>query len=135
MAEKEKQTAEVQDTHTEVQENGMYLTMEGLKDLMKTMIQEMKKEPMRVGDVNKIHTRIKAEQDMVKVKLFRDNGKYKDDVVVSLNGKRYLVPRGVEVEVPRGVKEILDNSMSQDEATEMYVRQKAEEWDRKVKEL
>lgn len=135
MAEKEKQTAEVQDNHSVVKENGMYLTMEGLQDLMKTMIQEMKKEPMRVGDANKIHTRIKAEQDMVKVKLFRDNGKYKDDVVVSLNGKRYLVPRGVEVEVPKGVKEILDNSMSQDEATEMYVRQKAEEWDKKVKEL
>lgn len=32
----------------------------------------------------------------------------KDDVWVSLNGKSYLIKRGVEVEVPYGVAKILD---------------------------
>lgn len=31
----------------------------------------------------------------------------KDDVFVGLNGKTYLIKRGVEVEVPEGVAEIL----------------------------
>lgn len=31
----------------------------------------------------------------------------KDDVFVGLNGKTYLIKRGVEVEVPAGVAEIL----------------------------
>ena len=32
----------------------------------------------------------------------------KDDVFVGLNGKRYLIKRGVEVEVPVGVAKILE---------------------------
>ena len=33
----------------------------------------------------------------------------KDDVYVALNGKSYLIKRGVEVEVPKGIVEILEN--------------------------
>ncbi|HBU12181.1 MAG TPA: hypothetical protein DEB31_05475 [Clostridiales bacterium] len=51
---------------------------------------------------------------MVKVKLFKDNNKYKDDVFVSVNGKRWQIRRGVEVEVPDFVKEVLDHSAEQD---------------------
>ena len=32
----------------------------------------------------------------------------KDDVYVGLNGKTYLIKRGVEVEVPEGVAKILE---------------------------
>ena len=32
----------------------------------------------------------------------------RDDVFVGLNGKNYLIKRGVEVEVPRGVAKILE---------------------------
>ena len=32
----------------------------------------------------------------------------KDDVFVGINGKRYLIKRGVEVEVPVGVARILE---------------------------
>ena len=113
----------------------MYIGMEQLNELMATMIREMKKEAAVAADPNKVRTRIPAQQEMVSVKLFRDNGKYKDDVYVSLNGKRYIVPRGVEVEVPAGVAEILENSTSQDEATENYVRGKVSAWDEKVMEM
>lgn len=117
------------------QQAGMYMTFEQLQEMMKSMIREMKQEPVKVENTNKIHKRIPAKQDMVKVKLFRDNGKYKDDVFVGLNGKRYMVPRGVEAEVPSGVYEILKNSMSQDEATEQYMRKKAEDWEQKQKTM
>ena len=33
----------------------------------------------------------------------------KDDVFVGLNGKTYLIKRGVDVDVPAGVAEILEN--------------------------
>ncbi len=56
----------------------------------------------------------KAKPKMVKVKLFKDNNKYKDDVFVSVNGKRWQIRRGVEVEVPDFVKEVLDHSAEQD---------------------
>lgn len=45
---------------------------------------------------------------MVKIKLPLTRTE-KDDVFVGLNGKTYLIKRGVEVEVPEGVWEILNN--------------------------
>lgn len=114
---------------------GMYMNVEQLNELVTNMIREMKKEAVVAADPNKVHTRIPAQQEMVKVKLFRDNGKYKYDVPVSINGRRYLVPRGVEVEVPAGVAEILETSMAQDEATERFVRNQVDGWEVKEKKL
>ena len=50
----------------------------------------------------------------VKVKLFKDNDKYKDDVFVAVNGIGMIVPRGVEVEIPRKYAIALKNSEAQD---------------------
>ncbi len=57
------------------------------------------------------------QKDTVKIKLFRDEGKYKDPLFVGLNGTFYTVPRGVEVEVPVGVAKIIEQSMEAEEAT------------------
>ena len=54
---------------------------------------------------------------MTKVKLFKDYGEYKDDVFVAVNGESYLIQRGVEVEVPRSVAEVLEHSQQQDDLT------------------
>lgn len=51
----------------------------------------------------------------VTIKLFKDNGKYRDDVYVCVNDKSYLIRRGVEVIVPRFVERALKNSLNQDE--------------------
>lgn len=51
----------------------------------------------------------------VKIKLFKDNHRYKDDVTVGVNGKFWRIKRGVEVEVPASVAEVLENSMRQKE--------------------
>ena len=47
-------------------------------------------------------------EELVKVKLFKDKGEYKDPVFVAINGNSWLIERGVEVEVPKSVKEVLD---------------------------
>ena len=51
---------------------------------------------------------------MVKIKLRKDR-EHQDDVTVGLNGEMFRIKRGVEVEVPEGVKEILDNSEKMDD--------------------
>lgn len=51
----------------------------------------------------------------VKIKLFKDSGKYKDDVFVAVNGIGMIVPRGKEVEIPRKYAIALQNSERQDE--------------------
>lgn len=42
---------------------------------------------------------------------------HKDDVIIGVNGKVWRIKRGEHVKVPRAVKEVWDNSKSQDVAT------------------
>ena len=44
-------------------------------------------------------------------------GKNKGDLFVSVNGVNYKIRRGVEVEVPPEVAEVLEHSQQQDEYT------------------
>ena len=53
----------------------------------------------------------------MKIKLFKDNSRYKEDLFVSVNGVNYKIRRGVEVEVPPEVAEVLEHSQMQDELT------------------
>ena len=53
------------------------------------------------------------KKDTVRFTLFKDNDKYKSDLFVGVNEKSYLVKRGVEVELPRGVYETIKNSEAQ----------------------
>ena len=56
-------------------------------------------------------------EEKVRIKLFKDNGRYKGDLFVSVNGINYKIRRGVEVEVPRSVAEVLEHSQRQDDLT------------------
>ena len=53
----------------------------------------------------------------MRIHLFKDNGRYKDDVFVGVNGVNYMIQRGVDVEVPPEVAEVLEHSQQQDERT------------------
>lgn len=52
--------------------------------------------------------------ELVKIKLFKDSEKYKDDVFVAVNGRSFVIKRGVEVEVPRYIAEVLDHQQKMD---------------------
>ena len=56
-------------------------------------------------------------EDKVRIRLFKDNGRYKRDLFVSVTGVNYKMRRGVEVEVPRAVAEVLEHSQRQDDLT------------------
>lgn len=58
--------------------------------------------------------------ELVKVTLFKDNDRYKDDVFVAVNGVGMIVPRGKEVEIPRKYAEVLRNSEIQDGYAAQY---------------
>ena len=59
--------------------------------------------------------------DTVKIKLFRDAGRYRDDMFVAVNGRRYRIQRGEEVSVPRCVANVIEESEKQDEKTAGYI--------------
>ena len=54
-----------------------------------------------------------TKEKMVKIHLFKDNKNYNGDVFVSVNGRTFQIQRGVEVEVPECVAEVLRNSETQ----------------------
>ena len=71
----------------------------------------------------------------VKVKLFRDNDRYKDPVFVAVNGERYIVPRGVEVEIPEYIYEVLERSMAEDQQTALMLERLENKFAVKTKDL
>lgn len=66
--------------------------------------------------------------ELVEVKLFRDNNKYKDDVFVAVNGENRVIKRGESVQVERKFAEVLDNSDLQDYETSKLIEKKTSEF-------
>lgn len=60
--------------------------------------------------------------DLVPIRLFYDGVNYKDDMYVAINGRRFQIQRGVEVMVPRCVKEVIDNSDKMQREREQRLR-------------
>ncbi len=56
----------------------------------------------------------KSTEPMVMISTFKDADKYRDDLIVGVNGKNYVIQRGKTVAVPRHVAAVLENSMAQD---------------------
>lgn len=75
-------------------------------------------------------------RERVPFRAFKDSGKYKDDIIVGLNGKVYVIKRGVEVMIPRNVREIILQSMAQDEHTAELIEREEEKFnaERKIYE-
>lgn len=73
--------------------------------------------------------------EKVTIKLFRDNGKYKDDLTVTVNGVTYQIQRGVTVEVPRFVADIISQSERQDTHTANMIEKLVTDFEKKTKAL
>ncbi len=56
-----------------------------------------------------------AEKELVPIRLFSDGGRYKGDLFVSVNGVNYQIKRGVTVNVPPEVAEVIQHSQEQDD--------------------
>lgn len=57
-----------------------------------------------------------AEKDTEIVHLFKDGHRYSEPVFVGVNGETYLIQRGVDVEVPKAIAEVLRHSEEMDNA-------------------
>lgn len=66
--------------------------------------------------------------ELVEVKLFKDNNKYKDDVFVSVNGENCAIKRGERVQVKRKFADVLDKSDMQDYETSLLIEKKSSEF-------
>lgn len=59
----------------------------------------------------------KSQQEWLNEKIpfraFKDNDKYKDDICVGINGKNWVIQRGVQVFIPRFVYFALEDAERQ----------------------
>ena len=58
----------------------------------------------------------------VKIRLFKDNGRYSGDMFVGVNGRTWQIKRGVDVEVPECVAEVIHNAEIQRDAALAYIQ-------------
>ena len=66
--------------------------------------------------------------ELVEVRLFKDNNKYKDDVFVSVNGENCVIKRGEKVMIKRKFAAVLENSDMQDYETSKLIEKKSSEF-------
>lgn len=52
-------------------------------------------------------------EKMVKIRLFKDDNEYRDDLIASVNGRTFTIKRGVDVEVPECIAEVIQHSDEQ----------------------
>ncbi|MDO5478118.1 MAG: hypothetical protein Q4G23_03035 [Clostridia bacterium] len=72
-----------------------------------------------------INTEVKAAEDEkkdylneeVEMMLHKDDGRYKEDIVVILNGTALVVPRGEKVKIKRKYANIIEQSLGQQAKT------------------
>lgn len=115
-----------------------------MQEMIDKMLEEAKAEAAKI--VEEARTAAKGEmteeqknrleqvnasgEEYVDVKLFKDNGKYKDPVFVAVNGENCVIQRGERVKIKRKFAEVLDNSDRQDYETAKLIEQKSKEFAR-----
>ncbi len=73
-------------------------------------------------------------EELVTVQLFKDNGKYKEDLYVAVNGERILIQRGVPVQIKRKFAEVIEHSQMQDQQTDALMQRMADDYVRRTEE-
>lgn len=67
---------------------------------------------------------------LVPIYLFKDGGKYKDDVFVAVNGESCLIQRGKQVMVKKKFADVLQQSMDQDAKTAELIQRHEDDFNR-----
>ncbi len=71
----------------------------------------------------------------VRIKLFKDSSRYKDDMFVAVNGKSYQIKRGVEVTVPRNVAEVISQAQENEYNNSILFEEMSSEFQEKSKKF
>ena len=96
-----------------------------------------KVEAVEAGERNVVSDKPKVswEDKKVVVRLFLDSEKYKDDVTVVVNGKTWRIRRGVDVELPLYVWEVIEKGLMQDTKTAQYIQKEVDYYKEREKEF
>ena len=73
-------------------------------------------------------------EEYVEIKLFKDSGKYKDDVYVCVNGENCVIKRGIKTKIKKKFALVLEQSDMQDYLTGQLMDSKAAEYEASARE-
>lgn len=71
--------------------------------------------------------------ELVPFRAFKDAGKYNDDITVGVNGKIWRIKRGVDLMIPRKVREVIMNSMDLEAKTADMITGKQRQFEQDAK--
>lgn len=128
-------------TKPEKTEKATELSVEDVSKQIAEMLSEARKEAAKIiaeakakatGEMTEEEKQKKADRDaywneLVEIQLFKDNDKYKDDVLVSVNDEHILIKRGEKVKIKRKFENALDISDKQNFKADTYIEQKSKE--------
>lgn len=75
--------------------------------------------------MDKNKNNVNQADELVTVELFKDNGKYKDPLLVCVNGESCLIQRGVPVQIKRKFIWAIEQSQFQDKQTAQMIEREA----------
>ena len=109
------------------------------EELKKEVRAEMEAEAQKAKDAEKPYKETEEEiakaNELVTLKLFKDKDRYKDDVLVIVNGESWLIKRGVTVQVPRKVVDALQLADDQTSAAADIISDYEEHYEAKKGQL
>ena len=127
------------------------LTMEAVKAEVAAIIAAAQQEADRIiaeakqsANAKPVNSSMSSEElaaynaymnEYVEVELFKDNGQYKDDVFVAVNGENCVIKRGERVQIKRKFAEVLENSAKQRKEAARFSESKSAEWEKKSKAI
>lgn len=106
------------------------LMLEEAQKAAEEIIENAKRQAQAPGTaVNELSKQINEDmEEYVTVKLFKDSGKYSDDVFVAVNGEGCSIPRGIPVKIKKKYMTVLDQSDLQDAKTAQFMEAEAEKF-------
>ncbi len=86
-----------------------------------------KDTPEMATDIEKVEEPSLSPEEYMRERVnymaFKDDGKYKDDIPVIVNGHNFIIQRGVVVQIPRYVVSILESKDRELRAANIYLEE------------
>jgi len=76
-----------------------------------------------MSEIEQIRAANAALKERVNYQDFKDDGKYKDDIVVIVNGENFIIQRGVMVQLPKYVIMVLESKDRELRSANKYIEE------------
>lgn len=114
--------------------------LKAITDMVKAQVKDevdaSKTDEEKEGELSPRLKRLQASEKVrvagkKTIELFQDGDKYKDDVFVGVNGVNTIIQRGIPVEVPVAVADIVENAQKQANAAAKHNKGLQDQFNRK----